>query len=237
MVSCCELGRAVLLPRLRRLFNPALLGERGQSLPSTGKEADQIRDDVAAKFGSLPKHEYLSAQELVEKHRDAADPFDLGEFDFVHLPGGHAPMVDFVDNPWLGELLNTLHDNNVLISLICHGPIATASAKYRIDDGQVCTNNDHRFVGTRLTTVPKYGEIGFAKAGFLKLPGQKTRLTYYVDQALEQAGYKVETVAPNPGTVKVIWEPTVRVLTGNGPQAVDEQTVVLRAQLTANKTA
>ncbi|WP_243795093.1 hypothetical protein [Saccharopolyspora gloriosae] len=126
----------------------------------------------------------------------------------------------------------------MLISLICHGPVAMASAKYRVDDnGQVHTSNDHRFVGTRLTTVPKYGEIGFSKAGFLKLPGQKTRLTYYVDEALEQAGYQVETVAPNPGAIKVIWEPKVRVLTGNGPQAVDEQTEVLRARLTATRSA
>jgi hypothetical protein len=52
-----------------------------------------------------------------------------------------------------------------------------------------------------------------------------------VDEALQAAGYKVETAAPNPSDIKVIWEPTVRVLTGNGPQAVDEQSTALRAQV------
>jgi putative intracellular protease/amidase len=203
-------------------------------MPNTDKEAALIRDDVAAKFASLPTHVFLSARELVEKHRAADDPFDLGEFDFAHLPGGHAPMVDFVDNPWLGELINTLHEEGVLISLICHGPVAMASAKYRVSsDGQVRTVTEHPFVGIRVTTVPKYGEVMFSKVGFLKIPGEQTRTTYYVDEALEQAGYKVETVAPNPGAIKVIWEPEVRVLTGNGPQAVDQQVAVLREQLGA----
>jgi putative intracellular protease/amidase len=131
-------------------------------------------------------------------------------------------MVDFVDNPWLGELINTLHEEGVLISLICHGPVAMASAKYRVSaDGQ----------GALLCRSPLRCEVLFSKVGFLKIPGQKTRTTYYVDEALKEAGYKVETVAPNPGDIKVIWEPTVRVLTGDGPQAVDEQSAVLRAQV------
>jgi putative intracellular protease/amidase len=203
-----------------------------QALPHTDKEAALIRDDIAAKFASLPPHTYLSVRQLVEKHRNPDDPFDLGEFDFAHLPGGHAPMVDFVDNPWQGELINTLHEEGVLISLICHAPVAMASAKYRVSaDGQVRSTADHPFVGIRVTTVPKYAEVLFSKVGFLKIPDQKTRTTYYVDEALKEAGYKVETVAPNPGDIKVIWEPTVRVLTGDGPQAVDEQSAVLRAQV------
>lgn len=201
-------------------------------LPNTEKEASAIRDEVVARFAAEPTHTYLSARQLVEKHRDPADPFDLGEFKFAHFPGGHAPMVDFVDNPWLGELINTLHDNGVLVSLICHGPVAMTSAKYRIEqDGGVRVNNDHPFVGITMTTVPERGEIGMCIAGFIKVPGKKTRPTYYVDKALEEAGYKLELAGPNPGGIKVIWEPEVRVLTGNGPQAVDQQTALLRAEM------
>jgi putative intracellular protease/amidase len=48
------------------------------------------------------------------------------------MPGGHAPMIDFVDNPYLGELLNTLHEDGVLIWLSCHAPVAMVSATYRV---------------------------------------------------------------------------------------------------------
>src|SRR6476660_5165937 len=140
-------------------------------LPNTDKEAALIRDEVAAKFASLPTHVFLSARELVEKHRDADDPFDLGGFDLAHLPGGHAPMVDLVNNQWIGELINTLHEEGVLISLICHGPVAMASAKYRVgEDGTVTTKDDHPFRGIKVTTVPKWGELTMAVAGFVKLP-------------------------------------------------------------------
>jgi hypothetical protein len=46
--------------------------------------------------------------------------------------------------------------------------VAMASAKYRVSaDGQVRSTADHPFVGIRVTTVPKYGEVLFSKVGFL----------------------------------------------------------------------
>ncbi|WP_204836975.1 hypothetical protein [Mycobacteroides salmoniphilum] len=203
-------------------------------LPNTNKEVALIRDDVAASFAALPPTTYFSAQQLVERDRDPGDGFDLGVFDFAHIPGGHAPMVDYVDNPWLGELINVLHEKGVLISLICHAPVAMVSAaKYRVEEtGTPVPNADNPFAGVRVTTVPKYAEIGACDAAFLKVPGQQTRPTYYVDEALEEAGFIFEGVSPNPGAPKVIWEPKVRILTGNGPQAVDEQAALLRDLLT-----
>ncbi len=47
-------------------------------------------------------------------------------------------MIDFVENPYLGELLNTLHEEGVLISLICHVPVAMVSAKYRVSVERRC---------------------------------------------------------------------------------------------------
>jgi putative intracellular protease/amidase len=53
-------------------------------------------------------------------------------------------------------LLNTLHEDGVLISLICHAPVAMVSAKYRVaGDGQISTTSDHHFKGARLTAVPR----------------------------------------------------------------------------------
>jgi putative intracellular protease/amidase len=68
-------------------------------LPNTEKEVRLIRDEVIAAFESLPEREYASIQQLAERDRDPDDPFSLGDFTFVHMPGGHAPMVDFHDNP------------------------------------------------------------------------------------------------------------------------------------------
>jgi putative intracellular protease/amidase len=198
-------------------------------LPNTDKEVALLHDDLVKDLDTLPERTYLSAEQLVRKHRDPEDPFTLAGFDFMHMPGGHAPMVDFADNPWLGELLNTLHENGVLISQICHAPIAMASAKYRVrEDGTVATNPDHAFKGARLTTVPKHGEIFALAASYPKVPGKKTRVTYYVDEALKDAGYDVQT-ATNPSTVKVVWDDKVRLLTGNGPHAMDDQAAQLLA--------
>jgi hypothetical protein len=62
-----------------------------RSSPSTARTDPPPRQ---AARGHLP----LTA-ELVERHRDPADPFTFADFDFIHAPGGHAPMVDFHDEP------------------------------------------------------------------------------------------------------------------------------------------
>ena len=192
-------------------------------LPRTDAEAISVRGDVVAGFDALPQREYLSVQQLIERHRDPASDFSLGDLAFVHMPGGHAPMVDFHDNPWMGELLHTLREADVPISLICHAPIALTSARYRVDgDGTVTTDPDHAFKGARITTVPKYGENAMLAFQYPKVPGERTRLTYYVDVALKEAGYDV-SLTLNPSAAKVVWDAGHSLLTGNGPQAADEQ--------------
>ncbi|WP_329280530.1 DJ-1/PfpI family protein [Streptomyces sp. NBC_01451] len=202
-----------------------------ESLPGSDKEVVVLRDDLIKAMQDLPEHSFPSVDQLVRRHHDAEDSFDLGAFDFVHMPGGHAPMVDFVDNPWIGELLHTLRENGVLISLICHAPVAMASAKYRVGaDGAVVTDLDHAFRGVRVTTVAKSAELFVLSNGYLKIPGKKVRMGYFIDEALRDAGYKVETTT-NPTAVKVIWEEGVRLLTSNGPQSIDEHAARLRTLL------
>ena len=200
-------------------------------LPNSDKEVGLLREEVVDSFDMLPEHTYLSLPELIGRHRDLTDPLSLADFDFVHMPGGHAPMVDFDDNPWMGELLNSLYEHGVIISLICHAPVALTSAKYRVGAfGTTQTNNRHPFFGLRVTTVPGHGEKLMLATGYPKVPGKPTRLTYDVDAALREAGYRVSTTL-NPAAVKVVWNEPRRLLTGNGPQAVDEQTARLRAIL------
>jgi putative intracellular protease/amidase len=197
-------------------------------LPRTDKEAASVRDEVARSFEALAPRQYLSIQELITKDRDPGDDFSLGDLAFAHMPGGHAPMVDFNDNPWMGELLGTLRERGVPISLICHAPVALTSARYRVSrDGQVTTHPVHPFTGARVTTVPWYGERLVLGTQYPRVPGHRTRLAYYVDVALRQAGYDV-SLTLNPSAARVIWRPDLKLLTGNGPQAIDEQATQLQ---------
>ncbi|WP_156479200.1 hypothetical protein [Kocuria palustris] len=40
---------------------------------------------------------------LLRRHRSLSDAFSLADLDFMYAPGGHTPMVDFHDNPAMGE--------------------------------------------------------------------------------------------------------------------------------------
>ncbi|SJN38234.1 hypothetical protein FM114_10855 [Luteococcus japonicus LSP_Lj1] len=180
-----------------------------QNLPNTDAEAASIRDEVVA--------------DVIARHRSLSAAFSLADLGFTYAPGGHAPMVDFHDNPVMGELLHALRENDVPVGLICHVPVAMSSAKYRLgEDGSTLVDEDHAFRGARVTTVPKYGEIGMLTFGYPTVPGKKTRLPYYVDVALKEAGYDV-LVTLNPSAVGVVWDEEHGLLTGNGQQSVDAQ--------------
>ena len=76
--------------------------------------------------------------------------------------------------------------------------------------------------------MPKHGELIALTVSYPKIPDHKTRLTYYVDVALKEVGYNVETTL-DAGAIKVIWDPALKLLTSNGPQSIDEQAKQLRA--------
>jgi hypothetical protein len=52
--------------------------------------------------------------------------------------------------------------------------------------------------------------------------------------AIKEAGFTLAT-SPNISAPKLAYEPSVRLLTGNGPQAIDQQTAKLRSVLTSNR--
>ncbi|TCC00477.1 hypothetical protein E0H26_01955 [Micromonospora zingiberis] len=190
-------------------------------LPGTDREAAAIQADLTARLATLPRRDYLSARQIVARHRDPGDDFDLAEFDFFHAPGGHAPMISFRDDPWLGELLHVLRENEVLVSLICHAPVILTSTRSRIDEhGNPYRLDANPFAGTTVSTVPKAAERAAEDYGYLHVPDQQTRLTYYIDEALEAAGIH-NLHKPNPASVEVYYEPSVKVVSTNGPQGVD----------------
>lgn len=190
-------------------------------LPKTDPEVATYRREAAGVLAGSPKANYLSAQTVVERHRDPDDVFSLADFDFIHFPGGHAPMVDFRDSAWLGEIINLAYEHKVVLSLICHAPIAMTSAAFRVDaSGNPVTVPNHPFRGARLTTVSKFGELIALSTNYPKIPGKKTRLRYYLDEILRMSGYEV-LLSMNPAAAKVVWEPRLGLLTSNGPYAMD----------------
>jgi putative intracellular protease/amidase len=116
--------------------------------------------EVERALAGSAKANYLSVQSAVDRHRDPDDALSLADFDFIHFPGGHAPMVDFRDSSWLGEIINLAYEHKVVLSLICHAPIAIASAALHIDEcSSPCAVPDYPFRGAKLTTVSKFGGL------------------------------------------------------------------------------
>src|SRR6266516_730512 len=205
-------------------------------LPNSEPELAEYRPELIRRLDKLPKGTFHSLQELVGRHRDPADPFTFADFDFIHAPGGHAPMVDFRDNPWLGETLHTARENGVTISLICHAPVAVTSTRQRVDaQGRSYSVKDNPFLAAAISTVPKIGERFALRFLYPRVPGKRTRLPYFVDVAIKEAGFTLAT-SPNIAAPQLAWEPSVRLLTGNGPQAIDQQTAKLRTILTDTPT-
>ena len=54
--------------------------------------------------------------------------------------------------------------------------------------------------------------------------------------AIKEAGFTVAS-SPNISAPKLAYEPSVRLLTGNGPQAIDQQAAKLRSVLTSTRAA
>ncbi|ERI51026.1 hypothetical protein N878_24090, partial [Pseudomonas sp. EGD-AK9] len=49
---------------------------------------------------------------------------DLGQYEGLFIPGGHAPLIDLANNPQVGALLRHFHQAGKPTAAICHGPIA-----------------------------------------------------------------------------------------------------------------
>src|SRR5439155_19453929 len=126
--------------------------------------------------------------------RHPADPFTFADFDFIHAPGGHAPMVDFRDDPWLGETLHLARENDVTISLICHAPIAVTSTRQRVDaQGAAYSVKDNPLLAATIPTVPKIGQRFALPCLYPPVPVKRTRPPHFLHGAIQQAGFSLAT--------------------------------------------
>jgi putative intracellular protease/amidase len=52
----------------------------------------------------------------------------LGGYAGLYFPGGHAPVVDLMQSPEVGEILRYFHDKQKPTAALCHGPMAILAA-------------------------------------------------------------------------------------------------------------
>lgn len=208
--------------------------EVSEPLANTSKEAIAFRPEALETLSKAPTVRYLSLREVITADRDARKGSGgraLGDYDFVYIPGGHAPMVDMRDNAELGEVLNGFHEAGKPIMAICHGPIAMTSADLRVDEAFApIPAKASPLLGAKVTTVSRFEETLMLEIGYVKQPTLEgpTRLTYFVDEGLKGDGFEVSYGSPmvaglqlKPGYPNVVWDASRKVLTGNGPQAMD----------------
>lgn len=103
--------------------------------PSGAKPILDARSDSADHFGG-DQAAYARGRAFFDHHpamndvRTLRSLIDSGLEDFVgvFVPGGHAPVVDLMQDPDLGEILRHFHERGKPTALLCHGPIAVAAA-------------------------------------------------------------------------------------------------------------
>lgn len=193
-------------------------------LPNTEPELVEYRVELVERLNNLPATPFASLATIVQRHRDPSDAFNLAQFDFVHVPGGHAPMADLTWDAWLGETLHVMRENGGVISLICHGPVALASTWWRVDeDGEPYRLVENAFTAAKVTVADKRSELIAFTVSYPRVPGERSRPTAYADEILRDAGFSLAGTI-NPTSARAVYDSELRVLTGNGPQAIDIQT-------------
>ncbi len=145
----------------------------------------------------------------------------LDAFDGVFFPGGQAPVVDLMQDPEVGVILNHFHEAGKPTALLCHGPIALAAAMpdpraFRAaliagDDAKAAEwAKDWTYRGYRMT-IFSASEEKVVEDHILH-----ARMYFDMPRALTAAGGTVETTA-------VDFEPNVvidrELITGQNPRS------------------
>jgi len=120
----------------------------------------------------------------------------LDRFAGVFFPGGHAPIVDVMQDPDAGEVLRYFHGANKPTAAICHGPISVLAAldhapEFRaalIDGDKVKAHElgkGWQYAGYRMTVFSRSEEEYAEENVFHK------KLIFNMPDALEAAGAEV----------------------------------------------
>jgi putative intracellular protease/amidase len=142
----------------------------------------------------------------------------------LFIPGGHAPMVDLIQDKNLGTILTSFHNANRTTGIICHGPVVLLStlsdseafqkALIAGDGSASSLAKDWPYAGYRVT-IFSTGEEEALEGPTKGLGGY---VQFYPVNALAEAGAHVDT--------STNWHPNVVVdrelITGQQPMSAEE---------------
>ncbi|WP_186251980.1 type 1 glutamine amidotransferase domain-containing protein [Burkholderia gladioli] len=189
--------------------------------------------DDAARADAL---KYAQGIEQLKHPKTLASVVAEGTGGYVGLfiPGGHAPMVDLLEDRNLGKILRSFHDSGRPTGIICHGPIVLLAALH----------DPHAFVQSMIANDGKANALasGWPYAGYrltvfstgeeqaLEGPnGLGGNVQFYPVNALAEAGAHVDSVANWHSNVVVDRE----LITGQQPMSAPEFGDVLVEKLNA----
>lgn len=120
---------------------------------------------------------------------------NLSQYDALYVPGGHAPMVDLMQDKDLGRALRHFHETGKTTALLCHGPIAlSAAVNNSIKFRQAMVNGDHA-TAQRLARNWIYKGYNMTVYSTAEEKGVEQWLgndiEFYMEDALRNAGGKV----------------------------------------------
>ncbi|MCX4904373.1 type 1 glutamine amidotransferase domain-containing protein [Streptomyces sp. NBC_00878] len=128
----------------------------------------------------------------------ALSDVNVGDYDAIYIPGGHAPMADLAQDADLGRLLNAANARGTTVAALCHGGAALLSAT--TEDG------GFTFAGRNLTAFTDEEE---------NQGGLGENSPFFVEDRLREKGAVLRTGAAWSNTVVV----DGNLITGQNPQS------------------
>ncbi|WP_260739380.1 type 1 glutamine amidotransferase domain-containing protein [Tunturiibacter lichenicola] len=150
----------------------------------------------------------------------------------LFIPGGHAPMVDLIQDKNLGKILTSFHNANRTTGIICHGPVVLLST---LSDSEAFQKAMIAGDGSASSLAKNWPYAGYHVTIFstgeeeaLEGPnGLGGYVQFYPVNALAEAGAHVDTFTN--------WHPNVVVdrelITGQQPMSAEEFGNTLIAKL------
>jgi putative intracellular protease/amidase len=203
-------GTAAIGQYLNELVVPSLaLIEAGYEVvlatPSGAKPHIDEVSDVAQHFGNdeaahRRARDFYDSDPAMNQVRTLGSIIDEGLEGYagVFVPGGHAPVVDLMQDAQVGTILRHFHESAKPTALLCHGPVALAAAMpgaiaFRAallaGDTAAATQaaREWPYAGYRLTVFSTSEEIWAEDNLF------DAKLPFYMPDALRLAGAEVTT--------------------------------------------
>ena len=166
--------------------------------PHVDKDSDALlyfaQDDKAR----VRAREFFNNDPAMNHVRTIRSEIDAGldRFVGVFFPGGHAPIVDVMQDPDAGEVLRYFHSASKPTAAICHGPISVLAALDHAREFRATLINGDKlkahelakgwqYVGYRMTVFSRSEEEYAEKNVFHK------KLIFNMPDALEAAGAEV----------------------------------------------